>query len=89
MGCLIANDGHVSCRRLAAGDTNYGGESRDFAVVHGIDRRLDLRLAGGSAHPLVVVGVAGVAGNGAGVEQGGARSTALFGHRAAAHKRAS
>ena len=87
MGCLTANDGHVSYRRLAAGDQNRGGGSRDFAAGPYLARGEHLREAGGLPRRVVVVFGLGVVGKDAGDDVGGCRSSGELGVVARRHNR--
>ena len=86
MGCLTANDGHVSYRRLAAGDQIRGGGSRDFASGPYLARGEHLREAGTRPHPTVQAAPAGAAGNNDGVKVSGDRSSGVNGFVATVSK---
>ena len=84
MGCLTANDGHVSYLRLATGDQICGGGSRDFAAGPYLARGEHLREAGGLPRRVVVVFGLGVVGKDADNDVGGYRSSGVLGLEATA-----
>ena len=86
---LAANDSHVSCRFLAAGDQINGGGSRDFAAGPYLACREHLREAGGLPRRVVVVFGLGVVGKDADDDVGGCRSSGVGGVGARVRGRAS
>ena len=87
MGCLTANDGHVSYRRLAAGDQIRGGGSRDFAAGLYLARGDHLREAEGLPRRVVVVFGLRVVGKDASDDVGGCRRSGELGVVARRHGR--
>ena len=71
-----------TCRRLAAGEAEHGGESALVCSGDQMSGGGRLRVAGSKPQLLVVVVELGVAGNGASDELGGHRSAAEVEHDA-------